>query len=167
MKLLPFENFYIITKLKPEEIRSRLEQEVSPGNGRIFTDIFSSPCSTYFEGYTVNGFFEMKRNISGRNSFLPEIKGVTKAVPGGSRIHVKMNMIILVTVFMCVWLSFALIGGIVFLSQQIAKGQFGLVNLGPFIMFFLGYLLTMGGFKYESLKAKAKLLELFDGELER
>jgi hypothetical protein len=36
MKLLPYENFYIISKLKPEEVQERLQEAVSPDIGYSF-----------------------------------------------------------------------------------------------------------------------------------
>jgi hypothetical protein len=168
MLLLPYENFYIITKLKPEEVQSRLEQEVSPGNNSFFKNPFgSSSISTYFEGFAVNGHFEFKRSINYRNSFLPEIKGSTEACLNGSRVHIKMSMFIFVTIFICIWLSIAAFAGLAMVIQEINKGNFSAVVFAPFLMFLFGYLLTIGSFKYESRKAKAKLLEMLDGEVER
>jgi hypothetical protein len=166
MKFLPYEDFYIITGLKPNEVQQRLENEVSPGDGRLFKfGSFSSPSGTYFEGFAVNGMFEVKHSISYRNSFLPQIKGTTEAYLNGSRVHVKMKMLAFVTVFMCFWMSFVTLAAVVVLSTAISKKQFNAVALMPFVMFLFGYALTMGGFKYESRSAKYKLLEILDGEI--
>ena len=63
------------------------------------------------------------------------------------------------------WLGFALIFGIGFLIQETNKGPFKIVDLVPFGMFLFGYLLSLGGFKYESIKARNKLVELLNGEI--
>lgn len=165
MILLPYENFYIITKLKPEEVDSKLQQEVSPPRPIFNFSLFSSSQNTYFEGYAANGTFEIKRAINYRNSFLPQIKGTIEAWPGGSRVHIKMSMMILVTIFMCFWLSFAAIAGFAFLNQEINKEHYSAGDFAPFGMFFFGYALAMGGFKYESRKAKAFLMEMLDGKI--
>lgn len=162
MKLLPYENFYIITKMKQAEVQLEFERAVSAGTGSIFK---SSSCATYFEGYAVNGVFEFKRSIEYRNSFLPEIKGTTEPYLNGSRIHVKMRMMMFVTVFMCVWLGGAAVGGISIFISEISDGHFRIQDLAVFLMFFFGYGLMMGAFKYESRKAKNKLLEMFDGDM--
>ena len=167
MKFLPYEDFYITTRLKPDEVQQRLEDEISPVNGGLFKfGSFSSPSGTYFEGFAVNGMFEIKHGINYRNSFLPQIKGTTEAYLDGSRVHIKMKMLTFVTLFMCFWLSFAALAGVVVLITAINKKQFSAVALMPFVMFLFGYALTMGGFKYESRSAKNKLLEILDGEIE-
>jgi hypothetical protein len=165
MKLLPFEDFYINTNLKPEEVQSSLEKEVEPVQGFSFKNLFTKTSGYYFSGYVVNGTFEFKRVISYRNSFLPQIKGSTEAWLNGSRVHVKMGMHTAVIIFMCIWLSFAALFGIVFLIQETNKGPFKIVDLVPFAMFLFGYLLSLGGFKYESIEAKNKLVELLNGDI--
>ena len=76
-----------------------------------------------------------------------------------------MNLHIAVTLFMCVWLGFALIFGIGFLVQEINKGPFEFVDLAPFLMFVFGYVLATGGFKYESIKARNMLLATLNGTI--
>lgn len=165
MKFLPFENFYIISCLKPEQVQACLQNEVEPNKAFSFSGLFSSSSDCYFTGYAINGTFEFKRIITNRNSFLPQIKGTTEAWVNGSRVHVTMKMHIGVIIFMCMWLGFALIFGIGFLIQETNKGPFKIVDLVPFGMFLFGYLLSLGGFKYESIKAKNKLVELLNGEV--
>ena len=75
MPFLPFENFYIITDLKPDEVQARLEKEVEPDKGFSFSGLFSRS-DRNFTGYVVNGTFEFKRVINYRNSFLPPNQGL-------------------------------------------------------------------------------------------
>jgi len=75
---LPFEFFYIVTNLKPEEVQARLEKEIAPLRGFNLKYLFESDPNFYFKGYSVNGTFEIQRIISHRNSFLPQIKGTTQ-----------------------------------------------------------------------------------------
>ncbi|MGZ3871947.1 MAG: hypothetical protein ACXVJD_03460 [Mucilaginibacter sp.] len=165
MKFLPFEDFYIITGLKPGQVQERLEKEVEPDMGFSFKKLFSPQSGRYFTGYVVNGTFGFKRIIQHRNSFLPQIKGSTEAWLNGSRVHVKMSMHIGVTIFMCIWLGFALLLGFGFFIQEIRTAPFKIEDLAPFGAFLFGYLLSLGGFKYESIKAQKKLFELLNGEL--
>jgi hypothetical protein len=165
MIFLPFENFYIITSLNPEQVQDYLQQEVEPGNGFSFKSIFSSSSDKYFSGYVINGTFEFKRVISYRNSFLPQIKGSTEAWINGSRIHVTMRMHIAVIIFMCMWLGGVGLAGVGILLRSFSKGVFEPTTLIPFGMFLFGYVLATGGFKYESSKARNKLVELLNGEI--
>lgn len=167
MKLLPFEDFYINTNLKPGEVQSSLEKEVEPDKEFSFKNLFITTSDYYFSGYVVNGTFEFKRIISYRNSFLPQIKGSTEAWLNGSRVHIKMRMHTAVIIFMCIWLGFTALFGIGFLIQEMNKRPFEIADLTPCGMFLFGYLLTMGCFKYESVKAKDKLLELLAGNIKQ
>ncbi len=167
MRFLPFENFYITTSLKPDEVQERLRQEVEPVQGFSFKNIFSASSGAYFSGYVAIGAFEFKRLIYYRNSFLPVIKGTTETWLNGSRVHVKMRMEIAVIVFMCLWLGGVGIAGLAFFVNNISNHEFDAASLIPLGMFIFGYLLATGGFKFESIKAKNKLLELLDGEMER
>ncbi len=166
MKFLPFENFYITTSLKPAEVQERLSQEVEPVQGFSFKNLFSARSGAYFSGYVANGTFDFKRVIYYRNSFLPVIKGTTETYLNGSRVHVKMRMDISVIVFMGLWLGVIGIAGLSFFIKNISNHEVdnsSFISLG---MFMLGYVLATGGFKFESIKAKNKLLELLDGEIE-
>ena len=163
MNFFPYENFYIISDLKPEQVQEHLQKEVEPVKGFSFRNIFSGSSESYFSGYVVNGTFEFKRIINYRNSFLPQIKGSTETWINGSRVHVKMGMHIAVTVFICIWLGTALLFGVGFLVQELSKGPFEITDLFPFAMFVFGYILATAGFKYESNKAKNKLVEILNG----
>ena len=165
MNFLPFENFYIITSLKPEQVQDCLQQVVEPNNGFSFKSLFSSSSGNYFSGNVINGVFEFKRVISYRNSFLPQIKGATEAWINGSRIHVTMRMHIAVIIFMCMWLGGVGLAGVGILLQSLSKGGFEPTAFIPFGMFLFGYVLSTGGFKYESSKARNKLVELLNGEI--
>ena len=159
MQFLPYESFYIITKLKPDEIQARLEKIVSQDDNSVFSfrNWTSTTRDTVYKGYAVNGAFEVERNIGYRNSFNPEIEGHTQANVGGSRIEIKMRLKIFVIVFLFVWLGIAGIGSLKSIPELLSAQRTG-SDLIPFGMFVFGYLLTLGGFKYESIKSKSFLL---------
>jgi len=62
MKFFPYENFYIVTRLKPDQVQLRLEIAIGPVNDRLlnFRDLFTRENFTQFRGYSVNGMFEFK-----------------------------------------------------------------------------------------------------------
>jgi hypothetical protein len=102
MKLLPYENFCIISKLKPEEVQERLQEAVSPDIGYSFYLGGLNPLgpNTPFKGCITNNKFAFKPTIIYSNSFLPQITGSIEACDGGSRIHVKMTMYTFVMITM-------------------------------------------------------------------
>jgi len=110
MNLLPFDSFCIITLLKPGEVESQLQSEVTPGFS-FKTMLNGVDYSKYFTGVAENGKFKITRIIRNRNSFLPVIIGHTEDWLNGSRVYVKMRLHLFVAVFMCSWLSGACIAG--------------------------------------------------------
>ena len=165
MKWLPYENFYVDTNLKPDAVQSDLETEVGPDPGFTFTTIFSQRSECYFLGSVANGTFRIRRQIYYRNSFLPRITGTIEPYLNGSRVHVKMMPHILVTIFMCMWMGGVGVACLVVLFIYTKAENFNAVTLVPFGMFLFGYVLFTGGFKFESIKAKTRLAEIFQGNI--
>ena len=165
MKWLPYENFYIDTNLKPDAAQAALKTEVGPDPGSPFRKIFSQRTESYFLGDVDYGTFQIRRQTYYRNSFLPRITGTIEPYIGGSRVRVKMKPDMLVIIFMCMWMGFAALGGIVMISVG-SKTNLDSVSLIPFGMFLFGYLLMMGAFKFESIEATRKLAEIFQGGIE-
>jgi hypothetical protein len=166
MKFLPYENFYLVTPLKPAEVQERLEQNTQAAPGFSFSSMFSQSYDACFSGYVINATFEFKRNINYRNSFLPLISGSTEAWPGGSRVHVKMRLNTAVMIFMCVWLGGVGLACAGVIASGVSDKHFEPAALIPFGMFLFGYALATGGFKYESNKAKTLLLGILGGQIE-
>jgi hypothetical protein len=164
MKFFPSEDFYIISQLKPAEIQIRLEKEITFKNTSI-SALFEPSGNTYFEGYSANGFFEIQPIIQGRNSFVPQIKGNTEPYLNGSRIHVKMNMMSGVIAFMCIWIGFAVLFGFGFIFQSLKNHDLSFAIIIPFGMALFGYMLALGGFKFKSVDARQKLLDMFEGAI--
>ena len=164
MSFIPFENFYIISKLTPAEVQTKLEKVVSPTDNS-FRGLFSNKIDTPFSGYVSPNKSLFKPNINYRNSFIPEIKLETEPYLNGSRIHIKMKLLDAVFVFMCIWMGFAVIFGIVSTVSTLNAGESPAFTLAPLGMLAFGYLLTTGGFKMESTGAKSTLLKLLGGEI--
>jgi hypothetical protein len=165
MMWLPYENFYIDTNLKPDAAEAALAQEVAPDADFSFKTIFSDRSGEYFLGTVASGSLKIRRQIYYRNSFLPRITGTIEPDMNGSRVHIKMKLHIMILVFVCAWTIVIGLGGIAFILKPSDDGL-GANDLVPLGMVLFVYLLSMGGFKFESIKAKKKLAEIFQGSIE-
>lgn len=164
MKFLPYEHIIYKTRLKEEEIIRRLSDCIEPEKTfRIrFIGIRSKKP---YEG-EINGLsFRMNRIINYRNSFLPRITGVIEKEFDGLRINVKMRLHIFVLVFLCVWCVGVGLGSLVFLTLAINHLVHVPMALIPLGMLVFSYLLTMGAFKFESIKSKKYLQEILEAEI--
>src|SRR5688572_24540789 len=103
MKFFPYENFYLTTQLQPNEVVSKIQENVSPRSRNIFQ--WKSDRTRPYQGLLDNNEFRISRIIRYRNSFLPIIKGEILKSLDGTRIHLKMRMHFFVYVFMFVWLG--------------------------------------------------------------
>jgi hypothetical protein len=165
MKWLPYENFYLITDLKPDAAEAALAPDVIPDAGFGLKTILSRRTEGYFTGVVANGSFKIRWQIYYRNSFLPRITGDITPYLNGSRIHIKMKPHIAVMIFMSIWMGGVGLAGIAFVLGHPGEGL-NAGKLAPFGMFLFGYLLSIGAFKFESIKAKSKLAEIFRGSIE-
>jgi len=165
MKWLPYENFYISTNLKPDAAEAALAQEVAPDADFSFKTIFSDRSGEYFLGTVANGNLKIRRQIYYRNTFLPRITGDIEPYLNGSRIHIKMKLHIVILVFVCAWTIVIGLAGIAFVLKPSDDGR-SANDLVPLAMVLLVYLICMGGFKFESIRAKKKLAEIFRGSIE-
>jgi hypothetical protein len=165
MKYLPYENFYVTTLLTPAKVVERLKKEVEPDTGISFKKMFFRSSEYYFTGYIGYEKFELEPVISYRNSFLPQIKGIIKPHLNGSRIQVVMRLHTGVVVFMGIWMGFVMLLGCAFLLKSFITAEFTLTTLIPLGMMLFAYCLALGGFKYESIDAKNKLNQIFEGSI--
>ena len=167
MNLLPFESITYRTHLAPEYVLELIKRAIEPKKTFRIISIFGSDKYKDYEGkIDENGDFEISRIISYRNSFLPVIKGKIEQDISGSTITVKMRLHLVVMFFMMFWCGAVGIGFMVAMVFQSLGNEIQALNFIPLAMFFFGYGLTMGGFKYESNKSKKFLAKLFDTELE-
>lgn len=164
MKFLPTENITYKTRLKEDEIIRRLSDCVEPEKTFRF-DIFSSGSTKKYEGQINGHTFKINRIISYRNSFLPRIEGKIERDLDGLIIKVKMRLHIFVIVFLCIWCSGVGLGCIALLRQALNSSEFNPATLIPFGMLIFVYLLTMGGFKFESNKSKKDLQRIFEADI--
>jgi hypothetical protein len=164
MNLLPVENFCIISPLTREIAQAQLEKEIErPIYG--FKRLFSRPSGTSFTGKIANGSFKVIPAISGRNSFLPQIKGSIKPYLTGSLIYIKFKMHWVVIIFICAFCGGIGVAVISDLNKNTNHEQFEGTALIPFGMILFLIVFAIVEFKSQSLKAKNRLLEITEGEL--
>ena len=163
MSFLPYENLIFESNLTTEDLQDRINQNIE--SKKMLRIGFKNKNTKPYEGYLNGNSFEINRIIGYRNSFLPQIKGVITETNGVSRINVKMRLHILVYIFMTIWcggIGFALIG---MLISCINNNKFEPAIFFPFGMLIFGYLLTTGGFKFESNKSKKDLEKMLSSKI--
>lgn len=164
-KFLPIENIVYITKLSKEQtiqkLTENIEAEKSFGFGaNNYT--YSKP----YIGRVTGGNFEIKRAISYRNSFLPQIKGEVYSEFDGTKIKVNMKPQAFVLVFMTIWFGGVIIGCIA-TTFALFTQEFTPALLIPFGMLLFGFALLYGAFKTESSISKNDLMRIFEAEIEQ
>ena len=164
MKFLPFENIVYQSGLNVEENLRRLNEVIEPEKNFRWTGIFASKDHKPYEGTLKENEFKIRRILHYRNSFQPVIEGVIDEKVDGSTIKIKMRLHLLVIGFMIVWFIFMMsffTGSEMFTFDK--EDYFS--SFFPVILLVFGYIITMGGFKYESIKTKKYLKELFEAEM--
>lgn len=165
-KYLPFENIIYRTKLDSEQILMKIGEIIEPKKTFRMTGIFGSSDHKLYEGSVNGNSFKMTRIIGYRNSFLPRIIGIIEKDFNGTKVNVKMRLHPFVTVFMIIWLGGVGIGCLAALTISSQSQNFEPMTLIPLGMLIFGYVLVTGGFKYESIKSKKYLAELFESNNE-
>jgi len=98
--------------------------------------------------------FRLRRDVKGRNSFLPMIWGSVQGGPAGTEVSVTMFVHPLVAAFVLFWLSAVGFGA----WGTLLKEQVSCNSLAGLGMFVAGIAVTLGGFIPEARKAR-RLLE--------
>jgi hypothetical protein len=166
MKYLPFENITYRSILDQQEVLKRIEEIIEPPKTLSLSDIFGNNDHRPYKGSTTGNSFSMTRIINYKNSFLPRIIGVIEEDHSGTRINVKMRLHKIVFAFMLLWLGVAGIVCLGVFATMFGDQDFAPQSLIPFAMFLFGYALVTGGFKYESIKSRKYLAELFEAEMD-
>ena len=153
-KILPFERLIYTSTLQSEELIQHLKNEI---NGNAYT------------GKIYQNKFEIKRNINYRNSFLPVIKGEVTGGINGAKVIVKMDLIIFVKIFMCIWLGGVSIAFFAALYTLIYNNESGEIPVGvifiPLFMLVVGITLVVACFKYESRKSILDLEKILNAKI--
>lgn len=161
---LPFENITYTTSLAPEEVVMRISQVAEPDNSFMLSGNLSERNLKPYEGTISGHSFRISRKIGYLNSFLPIIKGNIERDLNETTVNVKIRLNSFGIVFLLLWfggvgLSFLIHRTIVFIDQDFDPKL--LIHIGVLVF---GYLLVMGGFKYESIKSKKFLGHIFEAK---
>lgn len=163
-KFVPHEKLKLETSLSKEEVLKRLSANIEQNSSKWNWFIGKSSSKIYFGGSLYETGFQVSRNISYRNSFLPEIEGKIEALRFGCTIDLKLTLNIFVRILGIIWLLGALIASIVALSVYFSSSstEQDAGMLTPLMMLGPGYVAFIGFFKYESIKARKYLMELLE-----
>ncbi|RFZ95097.1 hypothetical protein D0C36_06105 [Mucilaginibacter conchicola] len=164
MKILPRDSFTIYTSKPEQEVRDLLDKNISYEKYNFLRK--ANVDDTYFSGYIVDGFFDVKRRIQYRNPFLPQIRGVIKPMGSGSTIKVEMEIQGLIIVFMSLWICGAASGAIATTISLFTQPDPSFAVLFVWLMPLAGYAMAYGGFSYERNVNKEFLLTLVDGQID-
>jgi hypothetical protein len=155
---MPIYRFQLKSPLPIEAVTRRIQRVVRE-KPRFLQSIKESfggrKISQPFIGVVTDDSFRIYRDISYRNSFLPQIKGALVTAPTGTDVSVTMSIHPLVALFMLFWLGGVGYGALAGFASQEARGALSLVPTG---MFIFGIGLTAFGFYPEARKAR-RLLE--------
>ena len=126
---------------------------------------FINTTSYKYEGELKNNKFKINRIIGYQNSYRPVITGEFIDKIEYREIHIKMLLNQFVVVFLIIWILFVFQFFVIMIQEFIKKGIFDISTLIPLGMILFAYLLTMGGFKPESIKSKNDFIKMFKAEL--
>jgi hypothetical protein len=160
-KFFPSEDYVLRTGLPVTEVLSRISDSIDAKRTNAFVAYFKGFDKPY-RGHINGSTFHIVRNISYRNSFLPEIKGTVSTFLGKTEVTIKMALNQLVAIFMILWLSVVGIAAVV-IGIGALRSRPTPASLIPVGMFVFGILLTILPFKYESAQSKRFLRELLEG----
>lgn len=168
MKYLPFENITYRTKLEREEIYKRINEVIEPKKNFRMSGFLGSRNHKPYEGSVNDNSFSITRIIGYSNSFLPRINGTIEKDFNGNKVNVRMRLHVFVFIFILIW--FGIVGiaciAVLALGFKFGSQNFEPMSSIPFSMMIFGYALVIGGFKYESIKSKKFLAQLFEAEIE-
>lgn len=157
--LIPFDSLTITTSLTFSEVLQRLDEVLTPPKLFRITLPFGPPPAKPYEGTISGNTFKISRIITGRNSFLPIIKGEIYSQSFGCSIKIRMSLHKIVLAFMILWLWTTGFIGMFSLFAWYVEPSVGAIFLPILAMFFLGWLLCLIPFKIEA-KAATKFLSI-------
>src|SRR5476651_2494099 len=164
MSLLLFESIDITSPLTPGEVEKELQSMTSKPSYSFKLGTLM-PLQRPFIGKIENFRFTIRLSITGRNSFLPLIKGTIAPHLNGSLIRVRMRLHLVVILVMIWFCGFLGVAGTNDLRKSIRLGQFGVTDFIPFGMILVIIVFAIVEFHRQSITAKHKLLEITNGEI--
>jgi hypothetical protein len=144
------ENFYIVSKLTPQQVQAKLDEMVGVH-------------SYQFSGFAADGIFKMQPIANYQKSFGPEIEGIVEAYEDGSRIHVRIQMAKKASTFLQIFIG-VMVVGIIAMIVDLFVSKHSNHNFFPWFVIFLVYVPLLSSYQSESKKAKETLLNILEGE---
>jgi hypothetical protein len=159
MTFLPWENVEYSTKLTKDEIINRINNVVEPKG--VFWIFKKYSYGKPYDGEIYENGFKISRIIFYRNPFSPIIEGNIFENEERRTISIKMRCIKFVIGFMSIWFGVVLF--LLLITIITAKSVINIMPsiIGILIIIFLGYIIMIGAFKFESIKSKKFFNELF------
>ena len=155
--------FVFVSPLVPADVVTRLRAATRAPSGFWFLSGYGgfglAPPKARFVGKIGETRFEIRRDIRGRNSFLPRIAGDISPQAGGTKIETTFGMHPLVLVFMVFWLGMVGAGA---LGIAGSSATFSPERLIPAGMFVFGILLCTAGYFPEERIARRALAEIVE-----
>ena len=151
MKWFPYEKLYIYSELTPEEIQHIIAENTQKQNFRFF----HNKDEKYFEGTVDNYKFYISKNLSGRNSFNPIIKGIIFPKDNLTEIEISFSLhlqTLLASILIYLFLLFLII-------YSFISGEPNMYLI-PVCFLVVAYLMMFFNFNYLSSVVKNKLFEL-------
>ena len=163
MKLLPYEQYNLYTRLSPEEALQRLADNTEQGGTK---KPVGGKTVKPFRGQLTNETFSISPVIGYRNSFLPVLNGTYFRENGMTRIRTRLQLNDMVLVFCIIWLGIVGLCGILLPISEIGGAlngkRFDPMVFVPTGMFVFGYVLMIAAFKTESARSKKLLAKVLD-----
>ena len=163
MKIIPSDKIEILTTLSNQEVRKILAENIRPKK-RLRIGFNKSKEKELFEGNIEQNRFKIQRIITGRNSFLPQIKGQIQSNINGTKLVADLKVHTSVIVFMIFWLSFVGLAFILGIVGVINQGTNPLFLIVPLIMIAFGIGLTNYGFNSQKEKSINDLKKILSGQ---
>ena len=157
MRVLPYRQFTIETPLEADVVCGRLSDATEESR------VFGSTPRLPLVGTVRGSSFDVMRNVAGRNSFRPCIRGTVEATSSGSRLSGTMRLHGLVVAFVGVYMvgaSAVLVWAAArsVTSRQLEPAVFVALGVLAFLM-----VLTSGAFAVEVRRSCKELTKLLDG----
>ena len=158
MRVLPYRQFTIETRLAAGVVCVRLSDATE--ESRAFG---ASTPRLPLVGTVRGSSFDVMRNVAGRNSFRPCIRGTVEATPTGARLTGTMRLHGLMVAFLGVYMVGASLVLVWAAARSVTSG-----HLEPAVLVALGVLafvmvLTSGAFAVEVRRSGNELTKLLDG----
>lgn len=153
MRLFPVDRVALYTPLPKSEALERLGYNTSDNGGKRF------------RGAIAGDSFAIRRAITYRNSFLPQIKGAITETAAGTTITITLRLTKAIQTFMVIWLSVAALALIGILAASVFDGFSALAALIPLAMLGFGIAMVNIGFSSESERAVDELRAILEARV--